>query len=368
VTSDQIEYDSVFIGTGLISILEAIYQEKCGKKVLMIDENKDLGGAWLPLNIFGFEDVENAIHYFLPDSRGIQFMRENLKWNVESSKGKYKVFHPPVLGFRRIQYDTPWADFLELYSKNSNFFAIFKQLFKTLSNIFSGTRKSSTYVQGGAAEMLQKTRNLLATSQIEMRFSTTISDILIDPDRSDFVQLKTFQDSTEKIIRSRSVNISHGAKIKSIRTQSEFFDLKEKTYSRPAAHLLVTDKSTTKVFESIFVNHKLIKYAHDVTRYARPTSEAKADQKVFVLALQHEVTPYDGIFQDIFESLKNVQVLGPSATLDGHCWWDVYLPSLDDDTLNRLTKKFGNKVSILKTENFARGIGLYADRWATKIT
>ena len=53
--------------TGIISILEAVYQSNKGKSVLMIDKQLDLGGAWKPLSIFGFKNVENAIHYFLPD-------------------------------------------------------------------------------------------------------------------------------------------------------------------------------------------------------------------------------------------------------------------------------------------------------------
>ena len=37
-------FDAIFVGTSTINILEAIYQTKLGKNVLMIDIQNDIGG------------------------------------------------------------------------------------------------------------------------------------------------------------------------------------------------------------------------------------------------------------------------------------------------------------------------------------
>ena len=66
-------YDVVIIGTSPIFMIEAIYQSNMGKKVLMVDEENSVGGAWKSLNIFNFKDVENAIHYLLPNKKAIKF-------------------------------------------------------------------------------------------------------------------------------------------------------------------------------------------------------------------------------------------------------------------------------------------------------
>ena len=85
------DYDVIFLGTGIISILEAVYQERCGKKVLMIDKDTDIGGAWRPIDIFNLKDVENAIHYFLYDGDALPFMRNNLGWDIIKTENKLRL-------------------------------------------------------------------------------------------------------------------------------------------------------------------------------------------------------------------------------------------------------------------------------------
>jgi hypothetical protein len=55
------------------------------------------------------------------------------------------------------------------------------------------------------------------------------------------------------------------------------------------------------------------------------------------------------------------------ADLEEKYWQEIYLPQLEDSDLQALKNAFGAQVEYLKTENFARGIGLYAEKWATKI-
>ena len=51
-------YDIVFIGAGVISILEAVYQSKLGNSVLIVEKDDDIGGAWRPIDIFGYKNNE----------------------------------------------------------------------------------------------------------------------------------------------------------------------------------------------------------------------------------------------------------------------------------------------------------------------
>ena len=76
------KYDIVFVGTGIICVLEAVYQSLSGKSVLMIDQKSKIGGAWASLSIFGVHNVENAVHYFLPDSNAFEFLRNILNLEI----------------------------------------------------------------------------------------------------------------------------------------------------------------------------------------------------------------------------------------------------------------------------------------------
>ena len=84
-------YDVIFVGTGIIPILEAVYQSRCGKNVLMLDEKSDLGGAWASLDLFGLKNVENAIHYFMPDPKAFDLMRDVLGWDVIQCEKKIRT-------------------------------------------------------------------------------------------------------------------------------------------------------------------------------------------------------------------------------------------------------------------------------------
>ena len=43
------------------------------------------------------------------------------------------------------------------------------------------------------------------------------------------------------------------------------------------------------------------------------------------------------------------------------------LPAIDDEDLCALKHEFGDMVNVLKTENFARGVGYYSDRWKSSL-
>ena len=87
--SDLKLLDSVFVGSGIINILEASNQKLNKKKVLILEGKSKIGGAWSPINVFGFSKIENAIHYFMPSTQGISFLNSFLNKKVVPQKSKY---------------------------------------------------------------------------------------------------------------------------------------------------------------------------------------------------------------------------------------------------------------------------------------
>ena len=85
-------FDCVFFGASILNSLEACYQAKQGKSVLLVDRDNDIGGAWKCISFENFERVENAVHYFLPHESGINFMRDYLNLPIIPSEKKYRFF------------------------------------------------------------------------------------------------------------------------------------------------------------------------------------------------------------------------------------------------------------------------------------
>jgi len=99
-------YDCIFVGTSALSLMEALHQIRQGNRVLMIDDQPQIGGVWVSLELFGLHDVENAIHYFIYDKKGIDFMQSVLRWDVIESPKKFRVFPNRFLGFSKMPYDS----------------------------------------------------------------------------------------------------------------------------------------------------------------------------------------------------------------------------------------------------------------------
>ena len=173
---NKITYDIIFVGAGIINLLEASYQKKIGKKILILEKHNDIGGAWRPLNIFGLKDVENAIHYFLPDKRAPKFMTECLKWNIIESNHKFVCFLIPCLGYIHLKYNSFLSTFLSDFfllkkTKNLFFFKIFQSLLKV---IFKTKKKKSYYIVGGASEINKYAKKLVQKNKLLIKFNSPI--------------------------------------------------------------------------------------------------------------------------------------------------------------------------------------------------
>jgi hypothetical protein len=351
-------YDFVFIGAGLIPILEAVHQSRCGKSVLMVDCQAELGGAWLSKDLFGVTDVENAIHYMLPDRLGPVFMKDVLNWDVIPSPRKYRVFNVPGLGRCKSPYDSKLSRIAARMVEEpgvGGFCAAFRDAF-----LREATR--SYYIGGGAPEMLHKIRPILANSNVEIRYSTFIDRIHID-----LAAGQVESHAGAEVIRSRTIVISHGAKINELTSTKGPYPIEQKSLPRPAAHMFLRDDFSSDMYECIFTGDPIVKYAHDVTRFTREAPQLLGKKKMIVLAFKHDIQNGADLFPAVLEKLKWAGMAGPDAVLEGSQWWDIMLPSLDDADLDRMKAEFDPQVDVLKTDNFGAGIGLYAERWAATI-
>lgn len=56
------DYDCVFVGTSPIPLFEALYQHYSGKKVLILEQANECGGAWKSIDICGIEHADLGCH------------------------------------------------------------------------------------------------------------------------------------------------------------------------------------------------------------------------------------------------------------------------------------------------------------------
>lgn len=353
--------DCLCVGTSIIVSLEAIHQNGLGKKVLMVDRAELFGGAWKTIEIDGIDGVENAIHYFLPDDKGIKFLKEELKWPIEKSKGKYRYFKFFGNRYTKFEYDSFIGRFLHLalYSDQTRgFFSKVRHFFNSIYKVVSEPKPASFYVATGVSGIRDSMKNLLSDHQIDMRFNANISKLYFDlEDRTVRCQIG------DKIVICKSLILGHGARLPAIESTNGLLVLNEKFHPRPAFHLVVEDDSESDSLEVIFSDDSLIKYVHDVSRFSSLGKSSKDKRKVFVFGLHSHVSDSENLTNELFKKLKNIGILGKDSKVTASRYSDVILPTLYDEDLYILKDAFGDLVNILRTESLANGVGYYADKW-----
>ena len=75
-----IVHDLIYVGSGPIMMLDALNNSiNNNQNILIIDKEKELGGSWKNIKLFGDNFVENAVHYLLPNQKGYFFLSKNFK-------------------------------------------------------------------------------------------------------------------------------------------------------------------------------------------------------------------------------------------------------------------------------------------------
>lgn len=359
--TQDVVYDLVYIGSSPISVIDAYCFAKQGKSIAMIDDHNDIGGAWRCLENPYLYDVENAIHYFLPDEDGRKFMINQLNLNIVEVKEKFRVFKFPFFGFVKLSYHNIFSKCIsELVSSYLNKEPL-KEYLKIITETLAFPKIESFFIKGGSPELLNRIFQLKNSVNIDMLLNATIKDIQINTDE---VSSLTYHNGVQTTkLNFRTLNISHGSKISGISVNNKRVEVIQKVHPRPSFHLFVEDNTDHIGGEWIFYGHHLFKYVHNITRYTRPKAAQYKDIKVLVFALQPNIACYDGIEGDIHQELIAAGMLTPQSKVIHSIWTDIFLPMLDDDDLEKLSQIACRKITFLKTENFVRGIGLRHKNW-----
>jgi hypothetical protein len=353
--------DCLCVGTSIIMSLEAIHQAGLGKKVLMVDRAESFGGAWKAIEIDGIKGVENAIHYFTPDDKGIKFLKEELKWPVEKSRGKYRYFKFFGDRYAKFAYDSAIGRFLDhaFYTdRPQGFIAALRHFSGSLYKVVTEPRGASYYVADGAIGIINSLKGILSRYQIDIRFNANINKLYFDlGDRAVHCLID------DKKVICKSLILGHGARLPAIESTDGVLILDEKFHSRPAFHLVVEDDIEAVGLEIILTKDSLIKYVHDVSRFSSLGKRTNDKRKVFVFGLHSHIANSKELSGLLFKRLKDIGVVGQGSKVTASLYTDVILPTLYDEDLYILKDAMGDLVNVLRTENLSNGVGYYADKW-----
>ena len=355
----------VFIGSGATMLLEASYQANLGKKIIVIEKEVKPFGAWKSIDLFGYTNVENAVHYLLPSSLAITFLQDNLGLEIETSCSKFRVIRSQLLKKPLfLKYD---GYFSRLYSHLKSSKRPLIDFFIFSFKDFTGVIRSnpSVYFKDGSISLTQKVSAIAKSNNVQIKFNTEIISI-------EKLASKKFALKTKKgIVNTRGVVFSHGVKVPKIHCGQKKLSVKTKSYYRPSIHLLLEvphQREWRTKHEVVFSDHQRIKYVHDITRFCNAPAEKKLGCfRIFVAALNSNVEFHPDIPFDIKNDLAEFKIIPKSAMLVDFQWADIFLPSVHTKDLQDIVEFLGDGAFFLQTESFTESIEKRVDAWQGQV-
>lgn len=360
---EQEVYDKIYVGSGPIMMLDALNSNFKSQKVLIIDKDKVLGGAWKNLDIFGCKNLENAVHYLLPNKTGYEFLEKTFNIELEDNRRKYyaisffgKKFLISVRNIiGRILYSINGGDHRDYFN-----FLMF------LKNCISKSHVYSTkYPKNGICEIVEKIKKVVLNSSIKISLNEEII-------RINTFENKVFLETNIKKYVAQNMFISHG-----FIPPNEFFINNKKIlinlqkYPRPSLHInTLSNEEIKKVSipfkfsQALFPKGSIIKYVHQISQFIEFNNEKKS-QHIVVASIRPDLKNSFESYIKIARELEDYGLIPKvkNRLLKDFFWQDILLPQLNNSDLDYISRESNYVIKNFKTECFNTALGKYSQIW-----
>ncbi len=358
-------YKRIYIGTGPILILDAINYNLSGNSTLIIDKSDQIGGAWKHINFCNVDNLENAVHYLLPNKECYDFLEKILKIKLKGPDKKF--FNMRFLNFRlnfpvtNIFYRI-YFNFINIEHKSVlNLPVIIKSIF-TNSKI-----DKSKYPVNGSLELISKIKKIAEKSNLSLLMGTEIKSIKVSENKVYLLSNKENYIADELII-------SHG-----FLPPKEFningIDIKIKGVKSLRASLHInTDISSLQEFKKfrnkfsqiIFPKNSLIKYIHNLSQFIKEKDFSNKYKFIVVVAIKNELNKSSEVIREVIKLLEVSNLIPKSKKRKKQdlFWQNIYLPTLLNKDLEKIKKISNNIIRIMYTDELSKGLGMYSKNWS----
>ncbi len=178
----MIEEDTLVIGTSPIMLCQAIRLRRSGRRVTVMDSGHEIGGAWATTSLFGYQDVEQAVHLLENRARTHSILDGEIGIPLAPEIGSFGV-----LANRRTNLNV--ARLLSFSGSSVRAFARYDR-----PRISRGVRSSIQaarnwrvpflYPPRGSKQILDALRGICEAASISLEFDQTIKRLEIDRDGS----------------------------------------------------------------------------------------------------------------------------------------------------------------------------------------
>lgn len=352
----QKTYDVTFIGSGPISILEALNQNKLGKKALILDRSSEIGGAWGTLTLPGNIEIEIGCHIWSTSKQAHTFLRNYLGIDTKPLApqpyilGKnYKCTYDwkmNILSLRRIKENL----------KNGRIFQILKDL-KSPRFRLSIIPAKYQYPTRGATSLKKALRSKLRDSSIETRLKVNANAVIY---KQTHIEIRTDEG---EIIKSKEIYLTSLSSIKTFETNDKTVEPKYRTLNYIHIHLILSDKEGKALSYVRIIDNEIIHRISDVTSQA-----IGSENRILIVGIHQKAYTKIGsenIIGSTIEEAKKLGFIGKNTSLI-HSKLNIYPAQyLDTDSIKHAMKDFDGKIKLLQSTDLMYSIHEKLHDWVS---
>ena len=335
------------IGSGPISLFEALYQSKLGNQVVVFEERQSIGGAWSTIQYEG-NSYELGCHIWDVQKQAYNFIEQFLDDKLNHLKPS------PIIIYKNKKLPYDWKNNIILLKLFINNFKEYLSIRKQLKPVI--VSRKYLYPKGGSAQLVNKLEAELKKNKAEIRFESKIKKVSKKNDIWELQASNTTLYFDEIIISSMSI-------VKEISFDNQKIIPKHKETVFTHFHLIVKGKTPKPISYIRVMNHQFIHRISDITEYSNN------DNHVFSIGIfkdKIEKKNDSEIASCIFSYMKEKKIVSKGAELVKFFENDYTTHTIDKSQREDL-ESIDDSLTLLKSTNFTYGISEHVERWSNEI-
>jgi hypothetical protein len=349
--------DRVYIGTGPLCCIDAIYNRQKGYNVILLDEKTEIGGAWTTIKHNNLPPLEIGCHIWSIDKLTYRFIERFLNIKL------IRLAPQPVLlkNNREIPYD--WKmnviSFKRMINNIFNF-----QLKQIISDFrdpgfrFSFWPSKYIYPVKGATSFINSIRNKLNENKIPIQLKTKIKTAEVLEK-----EIRLYFD--DEYIACKKLYITSLSGIEKFEFFNGFKILPEFKLVNYIHMHIVLNANFKRPFSYIrFLDDNIIHRVSDITYQAE--EQISKDKKILLIGIyQNAYDKYskDELTAKVLQKLKNHNYLDNKVKALSS-FLNVY-PSYynNPETLKNIENASGGKIKFLASTDLIYGLSKQREKW-----
>lgn len=368
------DYDTVLVGSSPLSILEALYRDGIGKKVLMVEADDHVGGVWAAETVFGIKGVERYSHVLTRDEEGM--------------RGLETLFPETFMAMERepdliicdgtphgVSYRYPMRSKAARFRQEGRLHQLDRRAVRSLYSLVDWYDRNMRglrhiFPRTGFGPIIAALEEALERSGVDVWLDTRAKALASSDREHGGVSLQV-QNATQagRFVNAGQAVLTSRTLVETITIGAEAFAYGQLVGSESWFQfiLLVEPGQPSRYTYTHIVENPLFRRASNLSREVRRLGTLSPDRELHLVTLVPAVDGSHVEGPEVLEFLKSMKLIDPESRLLDWRRQPRRFPRPDIKFQRELMKKSAGNIDILISNDFSRTIGANWRRWTKAV-